>query len=431
MKKYLKKSLLGAIIALSGYTVNAQVSWNGQLMTRSEYRHGFGSLIDSTKKEAIFTSQRARIGFKYDSEKFRIGVTAQDIRTWGSTGNLPVDNAGLLSIYEAWGELQFNSKTSFKFGRQAIAYDEDRIFGSLDWAMQGRRHDAAIFKYADSTFTAHAGVAYNQDKEQQFGTVYTVANNYKAFQYLWLEKKRGNLTVSALLLNNGVQFKADSAKYLIKYGQTAGLRAAYKKNKLFTNAAFYYQAGKDAADKKINAYDASFELGYDVIKDLKLSAGVEILSGTSQTDTANKDNNSFNPLYGTNHRFNGYMDYFYVGNHFNSVGLQDIYFKVLYNLKNSYVSLNAHSFAAAADVKNKKVTNAITAMNKNLGTELDLTFGYKITEGVGLQVGYSQMFATETMEAIKGGDKDKTNNWAYVMILIRPGVKFPRTGLKM
>ena len=40
------------------------------------------------------------------------------------------------------------------------------------------------------------------------------------------------------------------------------------------------------------------------------------------------ENKAFTPFYGTNHKFNGFMDYFHVGNHANSVGLIDIYTKV-------------------------------------------------------------------------------------------------------
>jgi hypothetical protein len=36
------------------------------------------------------------------------------------------------------------------------------------------------------------------------------------------------------------------------------------------------------------------------------------------------DVKSFNSLYGTNHKFNGWVDYFYVGNHAESIGLVDI-----------------------------------------------------------------------------------------------------------
>ena len=153
-------------------------------MSRGEYRHGYQTLADTNQKSSVFISQRARISAEYKHEKFKIHVSAQDIRTWGSVANSAIDTKGLFSIYEAYGELNFSKKISAKIGRQAISYDDDRIFGSLDWAMQGRRHDAAVLKYTDSTWAVHVGAAYNQNSESNKFIQYTV-NNYKEFQYLW------------------------------------------------------------------------------------------------------------------------------------------------------------------------------------------------------------------------------------------------------
>jgi len=68
----------------------------------------------------------------------------------------------------------------------------------------------------------------------------------------------------------------------------------------------------------------------------------------------------------------------------------------------------AHIFSSAANV----VNGFNEKMSNNLGTEIDLVFGYKIENNIKLQVGYSQMFATETMEVLKGGNKNNSNNWA-------------------
>ena len=56
----------------------------------------------------------------------------------------------------------------------------------------------------------------------------------------------------------------------------------------------------------------------------------EMMRGTEKTK-----NNSFSPLYGTNHAHNGYMDYFYVGGRYeNGVGLQDMYLYTKYDINN-------------------------------------------------------------------------------------------------
>lgn len=61
-------------------------------------------------------------------------------------------------------------------------------------------------------------------------------------------------------------------------------------------------------------------------------------------------------------------------------------------------------------------------MSNALGTELDLIFGYKWTKDISFNGGYSQLFATETMEVLKGGNKDNNNNWAWLMITVKPSL---------
>ena len=204
--------------------VEAQFSVNGQYMSRGEYRHGLGTLADTNQSGAMFISQRARLGAEFKHEKFKMNVAVQDVRTWGSVANSAIDTKGLLSIYEANVELLMSKKWALKVGRQAISYDDDRIFGTLDWSMQGRRHDAAILKYRDSTWSGDAGFAFNQNAESYKLAQYTV-NNYKNFQYLWVNKKIGKGNYSFLFLNNGVAYnKLNSSIPLCKPKDNSDLK---------------------------------------------------------------------------------------------------------------------------------------------------------------------------------------------------------------
>lgn len=410
----------------------AQFSFNGQYMNRAEFRNGFQTLKTNNSKPSFFISQRSRLSGTYAEKKWKMVMTVQDIRTWGNTSHLAIDNSGNLSIHEAYAELNLSAKSSLKMGRQELAYDEDRILGSLDWAMQARRHDVALYKYKDSSFSFHLGAAFNQDRELNNGTVYTVANNYKTFQFAWAKKSWKNSDVTFLFLNNGIQYSylnAGIINYKTVYSQTFGARLTTKKNKTSFNTSLYFQTGKDATNKSLSAYNAIAEVTQNTKGKYSFTLGGEILSGTNQINTPT-NNKSFTPLYGTNHKFNGYMDYFFVNNHVNSVGLQDYYFKILLKEKKYFVSLNTHFFYSNGNIKNPLII-APTAMSKNLGTEIDLTTAFNISEGVTIQSGYSQMFGTETMAVLKNGNQKLTNNWLYTMVIIRPKtVAFPRVGLK-
>ena len=151
------------------------------------------------------------------------------------------------------------------------------------------------------------------------------------------------------------------------------------------------------------------------------------MTGTSQREVLEpgfNQNNSFNPFYGTNHKFNGHMDYYYVGNHINSVGLQNIFMKVNYAKNRFSAGADFHLFSAAADIIDQE--NPSQLMDKNLGQELDLYIGYKLADNVMLNAGYSQYFVTETTIALKGGNKDETSNWVWVSLTFKP--EFLNTG---
>jgi hypothetical protein len=132
-------------------------------------------------------------------------------------------------------------------------------------------------------------------------------------------------------------------------------------------------------------------------------------------DDTDTDIKSFAPLFGTNHKFNGLMDYFYVGNHANNVGLTDIYASLGYKKDKLSAKIAPHFFSAAANV-----FDGSEKADNNLGTEIDLTMSYKLTSDITLNGGYSKLFATDTMEILKGGDKDENNSWAWLMITFKP-----------
>jgi hypothetical protein len=104
----------------------------------------------------------------------------------------------------------------------------------------------------------------------------------------------------------------------------------------------------------------------------------------------------------------------------------------MYSRPKWFVSVDGHMFLSAADIRDASNLTEIAAMSSSLGTEIDLSFSYNLHENVALQAGYSHFLATESFEAVRGGDKDETQNWAYVMLLVRPGkMKWPKSGLKL
>jgi len=106
------------------------------------------------------------------------------------------------------------------------------------------------------------------------------------------------------------------------------------------------------------------------------------------------------------------MDYFYVGNHINNVGLNDIHFGGKYSWTKVFVQGKLLVFSSAAPISAND--------NSYLGTEMDLWMGYSIAKEIKLGAGYSHLFASESMQALKGGDNTAIQNWAYVMLSFTP-----------
>ena len=426
MKK-VEKFLLGLVIMLCLYnpTLKAQdVKISGELRPRYEMRHGYKTLIPDDIKAANFVSQRTRLNAFYGNENYKFYLSLQDVRVWGDVPQLNKTDMYGPSIHEAWGEVFLSEEFSIKAGRQEIIYDDHRMFGSVGWAQQARSHDAALLRFNSGDHKADVGIAYNANGETLFKENYTI-NSYKTFQYAWYHGKFNNVSLSFLFLNNGLAYienpESESPEEKIAFSQTIGPRFSYKGDGFGVNAAFYYQGGKNGSNQNLSALyfgaDANFSLG----SGFSAGAGMEYLSGTDTKEIAEGgDDKSFTPFYGTNHKFNGWMDYFYVGNHAGNVGLTDIFVPIKYQKDKFSATLVPHYFATAATLSMQQPDGSQEEMKNGLGTEIDFMVGYAVSQEVNLQIGYSQMLATETMQVLKGGNHKNSNNWAWVMLTFKP-----------
>jgi hypothetical protein len=412
MKKLLAILCIG--LGMAGYAQEFEVS--AELRPRFEYRHGFKTLAVDSLKGATFVSQRTRLNFGYKTEKFNTYFSIQNVRVWGDVSTLALSDSNGTTIHQAWAEVFLNNQFSVKFGRQEIIYDDQRMFGNVGWAQQARSHDALIVTFIpNENNRIDLGLALSAENESLFEVDYTI-NNYKSFQYIWYHTNLNDFGLSFLALNNGLAYIDADDEQQVDYNQTFGAHATYSKNKLNADASFYFQTGQIATVDLI-AFDFALNAHYAITENFNLGLGGEYLSGTDMNATNNKLE-TFNPWYGTNHKFNGWMDYFYVGSPINTVGLVDLNATIAYQKNKFSVKLMPHFFSSAATI----VNSLDEEMSNTLGTEIDFMFGYKFSKDINFQLGYSQMFATESMEIIKGGDKDETNNWAWAMITVKPSL---------
>lgn len=382
---------------------------------RAEYSHGFRSLIPDGADPAFFVAQRTRLNIGYKANKLKAMVSVQDVSTWGDNKQVALtDDNDSFSLAQAWVELSFRDGWSAKLGRQPIIYDNQRVFGGANWSMQGRFHDAALLKYKKDSFIGDLGLAFSQQEQSRVGTQYDVtgAFTYKTMQYLYLKKSWDKTSVSLLLLNNGFQkFDAIDAPDGTFNRQTVGSYFKTPIGNVNVSGSAYYQFGEADSTTNLNAYELMLEATYKPGNTL-FGIGFEMLSGTDADATKN---NSFFPLYASNHKSNGHMDYFYVGNHANSIGLNDIYGKVVFKTADkSSLMIQGHYFGANADLGDT---------DSYLGTEIDIAYTQGLMKNVTLKVGYSHMFASDTMETLKNvSDPASIQNWGWAMLIINPNL---------
>lgn len=430
----------------------AQFTISGQVRTRTEMRNGQGTLQVKDTVPAVFTSQRTRLNFGYAGYRYKIFTTIQDVRVWGQDGSsinrITTDANDGLMLHEAWGELSLVDtgkvvkNFTLKLGRQELVYDDVRLLGNLDWLQQARRHDAALLKFDHKGWTAHLGAAYNQNAERKSNTIYNgvptgyaastngMSSLYKSMQFLYVAKKLHFGNASFLAFKDDFsKFRfapTDVNKVIPIYEQGVWSRYTIGGNmfgtafrKLGFAVSAFYQGGKYREGTALDEYLLSASTSYAVGRKFSVGPGVDMTSGNNGSDPANKYKR-FDPLYGTPHKFWGYMDYFYVADGFGSNGLIDYYLKGKYKAKdNLTISLDAHRFVLPS-----AVTAADgTAMDKSLGTELDLVASYALSKAINIEGGYSMMFSTATLASAKVKNVKRAadqSSWAYLMISIKP-----------
>ncbi|MDP3353977.1 MAG: alginate export family protein [Flavobacteriaceae bacterium] len=410
MRNFYFLLLLASLLVTS---INAQqFELSAELRPRFENKHGFGTLMQTNADGANFISQRSRLNFNFSHEKIKLGVSMQNVRVWGDVSTLAADDLAT-SFHEAWAEALLSDKFLVKLGRQEIVYDDHRIFGNVGWAQQARSHDAFIAKIKLSEKSKlDVGFALNADSQAGVDNLYSNVAGYKAFQYAWFNTSFNKMNLSLLALNNGVEY-INSGDQKVDYSQTIGSHIIYKEGKFASDFSVYLQTGK-FKNNDVSASNFSANLSYKLSNEFSVGFGGEYLSGKDSNDTS-ANVKSFNPLYGTNHKFNGWMDYFFVGNHIGSVGLVDINAFIGYNKDKFSAKVMPHFFSSASDIY-----SGSTKMDTKLGTEIDVTIGYKVASNINFSAGYSKMYATSSMERLKGGDKDENTSWSWIMFTFNP-----------
>jgi hypothetical protein len=138
-----------------------------------------------------------------------------------------------------------------------------------------------------------------------------------------------------------------------------------------------------------------------------LGAQVDIVSGDD--NSGDNDYKSYTSLYGTGHKFFGYMDYFVnFPNDTYGLGVMDLIAKAgIAPLEKLKLALNFHIFNSMEDYTLTDGSNS-----KSFGTEIDFVATYKYNDNVTFEGGASYFSAGDIFKEKRGKD---SSTWFYLM----------------
>lgn len=425
----LKKIILGVICCLTLFEFEksfSQTLIEGELRPRFEFRDGYKTLANEGANPAFFISQRSRLSFKYNNGILRTKFTLQDVRIWGE--EILKADVPSTGIKEAWAELLLCDSLSLRVGRQELVYDNERLLSRNNWQQAGTSHDAAVFKYKRKGWTIDLGAAFNQSTDNNFGTDYALKTNYKTLNYLWLTKTINNFNISIAGIADG--FQKENTTNTIYLRETYGAILNYKNKNLNLTGRGFFQSGFTTKGGEVNlkykqekqeiaAYYANADISFKTAEKITIAAGFEYISGQDNKDLSRYS--AFNTLYGTGHSFNGNIDYFTnFPSDMKNAGLFNPYLNLIFKLCDKIqLRSDFHYFAVNNNYYYKEGVK-YKLSNKYLGSEADFSLKYEFSKEVSMLFGYSFMLADNSMEIIKGGDRDRFPNWAFIMITFKP-----------
>lgn len=266
-----------------------------------------GVMVDNgdaaTPMDGGFFEQRTRLNVDASvDDNAKVFVQIQDSRKWGSEASTTdtADNSDTgVDLSQGYVELSnlFDAPLSLRIGRQAMAYGEHRLIGSLEWSNNSRRFDAikGTFKVGD-TADIDFWTAKISDSGEDWGNDYNLNGIYgmlkmvpnNAIDVYLLQKIVGTSETNFFTL--GARVKGDLKDIGLDYAVEVAT-----------------QFGDANNDDSMSALAYAARVGYTIPAAMGLRIGAE-LDGASGDDPDTDDIEAFDNLFPTNHYLYGYTD---------------------------------------------------------------------------------------------------------------------------
>lgn len=361
--------------------------------------------FNSTTSTGTFTAFRTRLGLTFNRmENLTAFFQIQDSRYFGDETSTTT-NSKNIDLHQAFFKIDkiFTLPVDLKLGRFEMAYGSQRFIGPVDWNNIGRSFDGGLITFNGEQFKLDLFAVREFEKfnsedsldQNVYGLVADLMfiKSYKIQPFLiWQRVNPTNILNRATL---GIHVKGELDQF-------------------YQELDFGYQTGSATLSNRsqdINAYTFSFGAGYNFELEVKPTIGAQIDIASGDDNSADNDYKSYTSLYGTGHKFFGYMDYFInFPNDTYGLGLTDIIMKAgLSPINKLVLALNYHLFNSMEDYKLADGT-----YTNSFGSEIDFVATYKYNNNVAFEGGASFFFPGDIFKEKRGKDNSA---WFYLMAI--------------
>lgn len=278
-----------------------RLSIDGQYRPRLTLDSG-RDFFDGDAIERLVVTHRARLGVvAAHTAGVSVTLRLQDVRAWGEeTDTLNDFSADGLDLYEAYGEVRPMDSLFVRFGRQGIAFDDERLVGTVDWTQRARSFDGVRVGWKNERGAADAFFTWLAEDDADADAHVPAARTDEAY----FAGLHGQMKLFAAL-DGAVAWYYRHTGEAEEDRHTVGFRFDGKAAGAVYDVAFYYQLG-GLGDEDIGSWLAAARGGYEIPVAWKptVLAWGEVLSGDGTPA------GTFDTLFATNHKFYGEADFF-------------------------------------------------------------------------------------------------------------------------
>jgi hypothetical protein len=321
---------------------------------------------------------RSRLGATLSEEDLSLRVVVSDVRVVGSQGHTILDHSAdhldLRIATATWSPGPWR----FTVGRDSDSVHNERLLGATDWAQAARTFEGLRITRTGSSWTMGGRLLMLSESDAlEPSAGFQAQDQPDVARDSLLAVVSGEGKVGGLTLQPAAYWRREVADAQ----RTIGGRAALESGRLRAAAELYHQSGR-RLDAPLQAGMAHASVGW--VGDGEARPSVTLwydwLSG--DRDPSDGTQSAFDTLYGTNHKFYGFLDIatFSQGGAVDGAGLQDAALKLKASPGEKWsVGVDLHALAAAVPGD-----QPLLALEPDLYTGMQLTPGLKLTGGLNL-----------------------------------------------